>query len=104
VFEEQIARGADWLDEQKPGWELMIDLSSLDLTDPCLCVLGQVFNHGEYAVAGYHWARNELIDSDEVVACGFTFSTLSSHDTAWQILNDEWAAFIKNRLNNGIEL
>lgn len=38
---ERVAAGAAFLDGQDPGWWREIDLESLDLGEPDLCVLGQ---------------------------------------------------------------
>ena len=40
-IKKRVARGAALLDEKRPGWEAMIDLSSLDISDPYKCILGQ---------------------------------------------------------------
>jgi hypothetical protein len=40
---ERVEKGAAWLDEHRPGWVDRIDLETLDLGDPCRCVLGQQF-------------------------------------------------------------
>ena len=58
MYEEQVARGAALLDERKPGWHRQINLERLDMANPCLCVLGQVFaeaaRHGQDGYeAGY---------------------------------------------------
>lgn len=48
TVQERVARGAAWLDEQKPGWEDLIDFDTLDLSSCSLCVVGQVFACGPY--------------------------------------------------------
>jgi hypothetical protein len=37
-----VERGAEFLDEHVPGWEKLVDLNTLDLSDGCKCVVGQV--------------------------------------------------------------
>lgn len=39
---ECVRRGAEFLDQHWPGWELEIDVSRLDLGSSCDCVLGQL--------------------------------------------------------------
>ncbi len=39
---ELVAKGAALLDEKLPGWADQIDLDSLEMSDTCLCVLGQI--------------------------------------------------------------
>lgn len=43
---ERVARGADMLDKNRPGWEHQINLEILDMNDPYKCVLGQL--QGEF--------------------------------------------------------
>lgn len=50
-FQERVARGAALLDEAKPDWVDYIDLTHFDITDPCMCALGQVY---EWYAAGCH--------------------------------------------------
>lgn len=40
---QRVMRGARLLDEYRPDWRSRIDLSTLDLSNPCLCILGQVY-------------------------------------------------------------
>jgi len=40
---ERVAAGAAWLDEHRPGWVDRIDLETLNLGDPCRCLLAQDF-------------------------------------------------------------
>ena len=40
---DRAANGAALLDERRPGWLWDIDLSRLMLSDPCRCVLGQLW-------------------------------------------------------------
>lgn len=46
---ERVAQGAALLDAKKPGWAARINLRTLDLSDTCLCILGQLY--GLYADA-----------------------------------------------------
>jgi len=41
-FDENVARGAAFLDEKAPGWEKHIELEELELSSPSYCVLGQM--------------------------------------------------------------
>jgi hypothetical protein len=53
---ERVAKGAAWLDEQRPGWWREgpggIDLGRLEMRDVCMCVLGQVY--AEAAFSEWH--------------------------------------------------
>lgn len=43
---ERVEAGARWLDANRPGWVQRINLDTLDITDPCGCIIGQVY--GDY--------------------------------------------------------
>lgn len=45
TIEERVARGAAWLDDVLPDWWKTheIDLDSLDMSDSCQCVIGQLY-------------------------------------------------------------
>ncbi len=40
-----VSAGTAFLDKIDPSWPNLIDLSTLDLPDPSLCVIGQTFCH-----------------------------------------------------------
>lgn len=63
TIEQRVAAGAEWLDANAPGWEAQIDLSSLDIEEPCNCVLGQVYGH---YFRSPQWARHSdvYVDGD----------------------------------------
>jgi hypothetical protein len=42
---ERVAAGAEWLDRHAGDWLPQIDLSELDIEEPCNCILGQVYGH-----------------------------------------------------------
>jgi hypothetical protein len=46
---ERVARGAAYLDRHVPGWVDIIDLSQLNLSSQCGCVLGQL--EGDFSLA-----------------------------------------------------
>lgn len=48
---EAVASGAQWLDEQHPGWWRHIDLETLDLSSCIQCVCGQLSR------TAYAWSR-----------------------------------------------
>jgi len=45
-FKPMVAKGAELLDERRPGWAEDIDLELLDMTSGWHCVLGQLY--GDY--------------------------------------------------------
>jgi len=42
-YVQRVSNGAALLDEVSPGWEKLIDLDILDLSDGHSCIVGQVF-------------------------------------------------------------
>ena len=42
--EKQVADGARYLDLNAPGWFRSIDLNRLNMSNPCCCVVGQLFH------------------------------------------------------------
>jgi len=49
TIQARVQAGAAWLDENRPGWIDRIDLATLDLGDPCRCVLGQEYGDWDEA-------------------------------------------------------
>jgi hypothetical protein len=50
---ERVAKGVEFLDSRIPGWweKRRIDLDVLDLSRPCLCVVGQLSPEREFGEA-----------------------------------------------------
>lgn len=53
TIEERVARGVACFDEKQPGWwkTRHIDLGMLDMSRPCLCVVGQLSPQGDFSDA-----------------------------------------------------
>lgn len=41
-YAEKVQAGVAYLNEQRPGWYLSVNLGKLDLGEECHCVLGQL--------------------------------------------------------------
>ena len=54
---QRVARGADYLDEEHPGWHQHIDPETLELSEGSCCVLGQL--HGDFRLG---LARASVLD------------------------------------------
>lgn len=114
TVEQRVAKGAEWLDSERPGWELEIDVATLDLSNTCLCVLGQVYSAAALTCQEVH--RTPVCNFDGV---GSGFNWVHNHmkhqpDWMWEHgfddlntfaqLQPAWLSLIKERLNNGITL
>jgi hypothetical protein len=58
TIQERVSAGARALDALNPGWEDKINLDRLDVANPQLCVLGQLY--GEYCDAPSGLRDNEI--------------------------------------------
>lgn len=74
---DRVQAGVELLDRELPGWEHRIDLSDLDMSSGCGCVLGQLFS-AEWASAlvseeddPYHYALRQLHELDCTQALAF---------------------------------
>lgn len=116
TVEQRVAKGAEWLDSERPGWELEIDVATLDLSNTCLCVLGQVYSAAalscqcqahklEYMcnfngqAAGFNWVHNHMNHGPQWM-WEHGFDDLHTFTQ----LQPAWLSLIKERLNNGITL
>lgn len=39
----RVKRGVEWLDANYPGWESKVIINTLDMSNGCRCILGQLF-------------------------------------------------------------
>lgn len=77
VYEDDVLRGVELLDEEAPGWRDKIDLPSLHLMNCNSCVLGQVFGDFETGC-------NELgLTWYEAKEYGFVLDSDAPHRYAW---------------------
>lgn len=49
-YGDRVRAGAAYLDKVMPGWCGKINLDTLDISNDCTCVLGQLFEHYMFAV------------------------------------------------------
>lgn len=100
-FQEAISRGIAWLDEQHPGWEGKIDLRTLDLSNSCFCVLGQLeMSYGRALAriieAGAIGEADRFSSSIWANRRAFTF--LGGLPDEWTQLTAAWKTAITQRL------
>lgn len=95
--EARVARGAAWLDKNRPGWEGKFDPSRFDIRNAEFCICGFVF--GDYLNL---W-------TDLVIAMGTskarTFMEahgfISDDDADLDALDAAWPVLIKERFDTG---
>lgn len=88
------AKGADLLDEDRPGWATMIDLDTLDVSDLANCPLGQVY--GQFTSSLYRLGIDPSLASE----FGFDLSGRSSReeeDEQFTHLTRAWTEEILSR-------
>lgn len=103
-LETRVARGVDYLDQHRPGWQDAIDLNRLCLASGCRCVLGQL-GGSENSISwtrmlacdndGYvgHWEAMRLLNSELHPAdCGFVLE--AEPRDVWRLLEDIWIEVI----------
>jgi hypothetical protein len=110
LYEKEIERGAAILDHEHPGWELLIDTSTLQLSSSHSCVLGQVWGNFWNAVGDIaEFDRGNVKPED----CGFLIPFFCSDDhrkhgyddsCCWSQLTEDWITFVKQRLNEGVNI
>lgn len=102
---DRVAAGAAWLDTTRPGWESLIDLDRLSMTDCNACVLGQSFGDywdalDTYGPGTWTWDRE---NTRWAIAHGF--QARDTETDAWSRIEegdyddlaDAWAALILDR-------
>jgi hypothetical protein len=105
-YQREVAKGAAWLDENRPGWEFKLDLAELNLSSAQTCVLGRVDGNFWESLSKTHrngddGAHFELLWAAER---GF-FVGIENSAEAWRAYNqltDAWRNFIKHRFDKGI--
>lgn len=116
---ERVARGAELLDEHRPGWFLDVEVGKLDLNDCLSCVLGQVFkneqvpmrNYPDQLVSNYDAGVELLVpEGQESFYYGFNLEYrlvrpdgVGEFSEAWEELYDLWVEQIKDRYMNSVD-
>lgn len=107
---ERAERGAALLDREEPGWADRINLSTFDLGDGCLCVLGQVYSRYAEGIKALALAEADSTDAEDDLGdygapYGFNLGTadyngnrgLPSIHAAWSVLQHAWVQVIRQR-------
>ena len=99
---QRVARGADYLDEEHPGWYQHIDPETLELSEGSCCVLGQL--HGDFRLG---LARASVLDMSSAPRANLSpvdlgFLCVQGVAEAWQSqdyrnLNQAWQDEVARR-------
>lgn len=107
MFEAEVSRGAEWMDQNHPGWERDIDLSTLSMHDCSACIIGQAIWKKTHELAGrrvYPVTFFYNIGNPDFHAYyGFSIPVGRGMDNPliWGQLEATWEALIKERFSNG---
>jgi hypothetical protein len=85
---ERVAAGAGLLDRHEPRWWRQVDPARLDLADPALDVLGQLYGQFEVGLV--------ILGEPDPVACGFDLDA-SDADADYPLLTAAWQQAIGQR-------
>lgn len=87
-YRVKVQAGVKWLDAEYPKWRQRIEVETLDMENPCKCVIGQVA--GEY----YDALLTADLDPDvDGVELGFLCEPewhREDSDSAMDVLRDLW--------------
>lgn len=95
IIRERVERGVTLLDDNVPGWRDRVDPVRLDVTDAFRCILGQVFDEGEFATyAGFWIGIRELGLHDEILIADGRMIEATEHYgfTFWRDQEEEVTA------------
>lgn len=71
VHDVRVERGAEWLDENEKGWMEKIDLDSLNLAKPIMCVCGQIEGKGHEGGGFFRYVFEKELHGNEAHELGF---------------------------------
>lgn len=107
VYDPVVAakQGAVYLDTVRPAWFKEIDLPSLDLEDPDVCILGQCFNgfyNGLRSLIpdALDYGTKELWDHPFALTFGFNVPEHHQDNGGFERLGLAWRAEIRRRRKN----
>lgn len=111
----EVAKGAEWLDENFPGWERDIDLGNFNLSSCTNCVCGQSlakFVEGTFC-SGYSYALATAmgLPIDELDTAVYELNSMIYESLVWAKAHGFfgdwernealWRELIKERFSNG---
>jgi hypothetical protein len=104
-YQQDVAKGAAWLDENRPGWEFKLDLAELNLSSAQTCVLGQIDGNFWESLSKMHRDGDDGAQFEISWAAerGFFVITdeMDEATRAYNQLTDAWRDLIKHRFDTG---
>lgn len=94
-MEKKVEKGAEFLDDIRPGWEDEIDIESLDMGYCRICILGQLY--GTFGKGVINAMPGKDGKPEEAVHYGFDI--LNSYEENYSDLGFYWIQEIKQRQN-----
>lgn len=88
--QRRVARGAEILDRKYgPEWRDKIDTGSLEMSDTCNCVLGQLYDGGDVHMDGFDagMAALRIKNADHY---GFETADWEQEAYTWKDLHQAW--------------
>jgi hypothetical protein len=85
---EEVRRGAELLDERRPGWDQEINLANLKISSCRNCVLGQLYGDYHLGLDMISSDAGEFVDAED-----YGFDGVLD----WEELNEEWRDLIASR-------
>jgi len=89
TVQERVKEGASYLDKKSPGWDARINLARLDMSDPRICILGQLYN--------FYQIGNKRLNLTHRESKDLGFDSISISGSAYRLITDEWIKLIKER-------
>jgi hypothetical protein len=93
----RVARGVALLDEHKPGWERLIDLSQFDISRTDSCILGQLYRDEGGDVGFYNGLDVLGLNTSGAGADGGFDNYPDREQDQFPVLQKEWVRVIDNK-------
>lgn len=89
MFEQNIQKGVEFLDQNYPNWLDKVDVSELDLSDCHQCIMGQLFGH--------YIKGKRKYGGEKMKKFGFSVEIGLLSDKQFEQLTEEWKQAIKHK-------
>lgn len=97
---ERVNRGAQLLDEEKPGWQNEVIPDKLDMRSSSFCIIGQVYGDYDEYVGVPFGLGEDMNDeaADDAIEHGFLTRRFDEDkDIPWALLDLVWVTLLQER-------